>query len=79
MLAGTFTTPDDAMTWLEGQLAATPPMTTALSISVVCSYARQRLTEHPGDQVTRYYTTSAYVCRDLVRCPNDAGPCPQRP
>lgn len=74
MLAGTFTAPGDAMSWLEQQLAETPPMSTALPTDTVLVHARERLTQHPGDQVTRYYTATAYVVRDLVRCA--AGDCP---
>lgn len=68
MLAGTFATTDGAMGWLEEQLVQTPPMSSALPTPTVLEYARVRLSEHPGDQVTRYYTAGAYVCRDLVRC-----------
>lgn len=69
MLAGTFTTVDDAMDWLTKQLSETPPLTTAIPPALVLDYARERLVHEPGDQVTRYYTNSAYACRDLVRCP----------
>jgi hypothetical protein len=75
MLAGTFTDVGEAMVWLEKQLAETPPLETAVPASLVLAYARERLSREPGDQVTRYYTTTSYACRDLVRCPH-AGACP---
>lgn len=78
MLAGTFTDVDDAMAWLEKQLTETPPLETAVPPALVLDYARARLAQEPGDQVTRYYTQSAYACRDLVRCPQ-GGPCPDTP
>ncbi|NUP52323.1 MAG: hypothetical protein HOW97_34130 [Catenulispora sp.] len=78
MLAGTFTAVDDAMGWLAKQLADTPPLTTAIAPELIIGYARERLTQEPGDQVTRYYTAGSYACRDLVRCP-PAGPCPDPP
>lgn len=76
MLAGTFTNAEGALQWLEQQLNETPPMSSALPTSAVLDYARSRLAEHPGDQVTRYYTGSSYICRDLVRC---TGRCPEPP
>lgn len=79
MLAGTFTGVDDAMEWLTKQLAETPPIETAIPPALVLDYARERLVHDPGDQVTRYYTTSGYACRDLVRCPQTENcPNPQK-
>lgn len=79
MLAGTFDNPADAVAWLEAELAATPPMSTALPTETVIEYARARISESPGDQVTRYYTAGSYVCRDLVLCVPEPGPCPNYP
>lgn len=76
MLVGTFTHAESAADWLEQQLKETPPMSTALPASAVLEYARARLAGHPGDVVTRYYTASSYVCRDLVPC---EGRCPAPP
>jgi hypothetical protein len=73
MLAGTFTSAEEAVRWLEGQLVETPPLPTDLPIGTVLRYARARLRAEPADVVTRYYTAGAYVVRDLVRC---AGRCP---
>ncbi|WP_329176743.1 hypothetical protein [Streptomyces sp. NBC_01477] len=79
MLVGTFADPDDAVAWLAHQLADTPPMATSLPVRAALAYARDRLTQKPGDQVTRYYTSTAYVVRDLIRCTGQAGTCPGPP
>jgi hypothetical protein len=73
MLAGTFTDPGDAAGWLERQLTEAPPLPTGVPAAVLVAYARARLTGHPGDAVTRYYTAGAYAVRDLVPC---SGACP---
>jgi hypothetical protein len=78
MMAGTFTDAGQAVAWLETELSATPPLPTSLPADVVLENARVRLLEAPGDQVTRYYTASGYVCRDVVLCPPE-GPCPRSP
>jgi hypothetical protein len=79
MLAGTFTDADEALAWLAAQLAGTPPLPTAVPPDVMLAYARERITRHPHDQVTRYYTATGYVCRDLVWCTGAAGRCPGPP
>lgn len=76
MLAGTFSTPVDALDWLKRELGIAPPLPTALPAHTVLAYAGDRLTQNPRDQVTRYYTASAYVVRDLVHCDGGAG-CPE--
>lgn len=76
MLAGTFTTTETALGWLEQQLAETPPMSSALPAGTVLEYARARLQQTPSDVVTRYYTAGSYVARDLVPC---TGQCPDPP
>ena len=68
MLAGTFSHPADALDWLGRQLAATPPLPTDLPPETVLAYAGERLARHPSDNITRYYTASAYVVRDLLSC-----------
>jgi hypothetical protein len=78
MLAGTFTQAQEALAWLAREVAQTPPPASGLPVPVLLAYARARLGEQPGDQVTRYYTASAYVVRDLVRCTGGEG-CPDRP
>lgn len=76
MLAGTFTDPEDALSWLEQELTTTPPMSTALPAASVVAYARARLAGRPADVVTRYYTPGSYVVRDLVQCTSG---CPSPP
>lgn len=76
MLAGTFTSVEGAVEWLAEELAAAPPLPTAVSPAHMAAYARERLTGWPGDAVNRYYTAGSYVCRDLVAC---AGACPDPP
>lgn len=78
MLAATFGDPADALAWLAEQLARTPPLPGALPAATVLGYARERLTRHPGDQITRYYTASQYVVRDLIHCTGGPG-CPGAP
>jgi hypothetical protein len=78
MLVGTFTDVDSALAWLEREMRASPPTEHGVPVETVLRYARARLGEEPGDQVTRYYTAGGYVCRDLVRCPPQ-GPCPDPP
>lgn len=73
MFAGTFPSADDALDWLRQQLAATPPLSTDLPAETVLAYAEKRLTRHPRDCVTRYYTASAYVVRDLMSCDGGEG------
>lgn len=76
MLAGTFAAADDAIGWLTTELTRTPPLPTAVTPELVLAYARDRLAAHPYDQVTRYYTATAYACRDLIHCAG-AGRCPE--
>jgi hypothetical protein len=76
MLAGTFTSVEDAAAWLTQELAATPPLATAVSADLMVRYARERLGQAPDGVVTRYYTASAYAVRDLVPC---TGRCPEPP
>lgn len=76
MLVGTFTEPEAALTWLAAQLAQAPPLPTAVPADVTLAYARERIARPPHDQVTRYYTATAYVCRDLVWCTGAPPECP---
>jgi hypothetical protein len=78
MIAGTFLSPADALEWLRQQLAATPPLPTDLPAETMLAYAGRRLARHPRDFVTRYYTASAYVVRDLMSCDGGAN-CPATP
>ncbi|NJP42643.1 hypothetical protein [Actinacidiphila epipremni] len=76
MLVGQFADREAAASWLEQEVARTPPMPTALPAESLVAYARTRLAQDPADVVTRYYTASSYVCRDLVLC---TGRCPASP
>lgn len=79
LLAGTFTDAAEALGWLGRELAEHPPLPTALPAGAVLAYGRQRLGAFPYDLVTRYYTASGYVCRDLVWCEGEPGVCPSPP
>ncbi|MFF4120910.1 hypothetical protein ACFY0P_46895 [Streptomyces sp. NPDC001714] len=79
LLAATFTEPGAAPAWLARETAEAPPLPTALPAATVLAYARERLPAYPYDLVTRYYTASTYVCRDLVWCEGAPGACPGAP